>query len=128
MKAKKNLTADEFYTYCAEHDACQEGLKEIRGLDAATWFARTQHGSYIEWLIAKGLICVTPSQQAKYKRVKASALTEYNRVTAPALAEYSHVTASALTEYERVKASAWAEYDRVVASAWRKILGNPFDA
>ena len=117
MKVKKNLTADEFYAYCAEHDACQEGLKEIRGLDAATWFTRTQHGSYIGWLIAKGLICVTPSQQAKYKRVKASALTEYNRVTAPALAEY-----------DRAIAPARAEYERVVTSAWRKILGNPFDA
>ena len=108
-------TAPEFYDFCVDHEACEEGLVEIKGLTLAEWWDETKRGDWMLWLRNKGVWDFTPVQ-----------LAEYERITAPALAEYMRTTAPALAEYKRITAPALAEYGRITAQAIREIIGNPF--
>ena len=130
-------TAQEFYDFCVDHEACEEGLVEIKGLTLAEWWDKTDHGNWMLWLRDEGVWDFTPVQLAEYERITAQALAEYKRITAPALAEYKRITAQAWAEYKRITASAWAKYHRIEAQAWaeyrrieaqaiREIIGNPF--
>ena len=97
-------TAQEFYDFCVDHEACEEGLVEIKGLTLAEWWDKTNRGDWMLWLRDKGVWDFTPVQWAEYRRITAPALAEYKRITAP----------------------AWAEYKRITAQAIREIIGNPF--
>ena len=130
-------TAPEFYDFCVDHKACEEGLVEIKGLTLAEWWDKTNRGDWMLWLRNKGVWDFTPVQLAEYERITAQALAEYERITAQALAEYERIAApawaeyhrieaQALAEYERITAQAWAEYHRITAQAIREIIGNPF--
>ena len=130
-------TAQEFYDFCVDHEACEEGLVEIKGLTLAEWWDKTERGNWMLWLRDEGVWDFTPVQLAEYERITAQALAEYKRITAPALAEYKRITAQAWAEYKRITASAWAKYHRIEAQAWaeyrrieaqaiREIIGNPF--
>ena len=130
-------TAPEFYDFCVDHKACEEGLVEIKGLTLAEWWDKTNRGDWMLWLRDEGVWDFTPVQLAEYERITAQALAEYERITAQALAEYERIAApawaeyhrieaQALAEYERITAQAWAEYHRITAQAIREIIGNPF--
>ena len=130
-------TAQEFYDFCVDHEACEEGLVEIKGLTLAEWWDKTNRGDWMLWLRDEGVWDFTPVQLAEYERITAQAWAEYKRITAPALAEYKRITAQAWAEYKRITASAWAKYHRIEAQAWaeyrrieaqaiREIIGNPF--
>ena len=111
-------TAPEFYDFCVDHKACEEGLVEIKGLTLAEWWDKTKRGDWMLWLRDEGVWDFTPVQLAEYERIAAQALAEYKRITAPALAEYHRIEAQALAEYKRITAPAWAEYERIAAPAW----------
>ena len=141
-------TAPEFYDFCVDHKACEEGLVEIKGLTLAEWWDKTNRGDWMLWLRDEGVWDFTPVQLAEYERIEAQALAEYERTTASALAEYMRIEAPAWAEYERITAQAWAEYFRITARTWaeykrieaqalaeyerikapaiREIIGNPF--
>jgi hypothetical protein len=123
----KDWTTEQFVEFCVRHNACSEGLAEVKSYASpAVWWASTTCQDWLQWLEGRLYECVAAPAWAEYDRATAPALAEYDRATAAALAEYDRATAPAWAEYDRATAAAWAEYDRAKADAWRAIVPNPF--
>ena len=115
MTVKNFKTAEEFYSFCAENEACTDGLNEIRGKTLADWWDSTERGDWMMWLLVKGVWEFTPTQREEYCRVKAAAWKDFRRVTEASWAEFS-----------RAREAAEVDFERVIAAAIRAIIGNPF--
>lgn len=123
-KVPKFTTAQEFYDFCDSQKASKYGLAAIAGKTPAEWWATTERGDWMEWLV-EAIFKVTDKAMVKFARALNTAAAEYQqRVAAESWALYASGTSPA--EFSRVEDAAWMEYWQKTAIAWRKILGNPF--
>ncbi len=97
-------TAQEFYDFCVQHKACEEGLAEIEGLTLADWWDKTKRGDYMLWLREKGVWTFPAPIDAKYRADRAPINAKHRADRAPIDAKY------------------WAD----LATLIRWLIGNPF--
>ena len=108
-------TAKKFYDFCVQHEACQEGLAEIKGLTLADWWDKTKRGDYMLWLREKGVWTFPEPINAKYGAALAPIYEKY-------LADLAIINA----KYEADLATIDAKYESYHATLIRSLVGNPF--
>ncbi len=108
-------TAQEFYDFCVQHEACEEGLAEIEGLTLADWWDKTKRGDYMGWLRENGVWKFPAPIDAKYEADRAPIDAKYRADRAPIDAKYK-------ADLAPIDAKYWAD----LATLIRSLIGNPF--
>ena len=115
-------TAKKFYDFCVQHEACEEGLAEIKGLTLADWWDKTKRGDYMLWLRKKGVWTFPEPINAKYESyrapIDAKYLADRAHIHAKYLADRAHIHA----KYEADRAPIYAKYEAALAPIDAKYL------
>jgi hypothetical protein len=107
-------TADEFYDFCEEHFACEEGLEAIKGLTFAEWWAKTDRGDWMMWLKNEGLWSFSLEQRKAYKPKRDLLAADYNAKLAPLWEDYYN------TNWDTLWGNYYAKQDTLAADYYAK--------
>ncbi|MGO9073866.1 MAG: hypothetical protein ACLQEI_06860 [Terriglobales bacterium] len=108
-------TAQEFYDFCVQHVACEEGLAEIKGLTLADWWDKTKRGDYMGWLRENGVWKFPAPIDAKYEADLALIDAKYWADRAPIDAKYR-------ADLAPIDAKYWADRAPIDAKYWADLV------